>query len=87
MHYPIGDGTYLGLCYTSRGALVGTRKFNGYTMADQSDYPSHHGRMLYHKTTSFFSIDMILIKRTLLIIFSSNFYLTDTLLYLKCTLT
>ena len=33
------DNTYHGLCYTSRGALAGTR--NG-SMKDRSDDPSHH---------------------------------------------
>ena len=38
------DNTYHGLCYTSRGALVGMR--NGSTMKDRSDDPSHHERTL-----------------------------------------
>ena len=34
------DSTYHGLCYTSSGALAGTRKLNG-SMKDGSDNPSH----------------------------------------------
>ena len=37
------DSTYHGLCYTSRGALAGTRNSS---MKDRSDDPSHHERML-----------------------------------------
>ena len=38
------DNTYHGLCYTSHGALAGTRNSS---MEDQSDDPSHHVRTLY----------------------------------------
>ena len=38
------DNTYHGLCYTSRGALAGTRNSS---MKDRSDDPSHHERTLY----------------------------------------
>ena len=38
------DNTYHSLCYTSCGALVGTR--NGSTMKDRSNDPSHHERTL-----------------------------------------
>ena len=38
------DNTYHSLCYTSRGALAGTRNSS---MKDRSDDPSHHERMLY----------------------------------------
>ena len=42
------DSTYHGLCYTSRGALVGTRNRSmGHPMKDRSDDPSHHERTLY----------------------------------------
>ena len=37
------DSTYHGLCYTSRGALAGTRNSS---MKDWSDDPSHHERTL-----------------------------------------
>ena len=37
------DNTYHSLCYTSRGALAGTRNS---TVKDRSDDPSHHERML-----------------------------------------
>ena len=37
------DSRYHGLCYTSRGALVGTRNSS---MKDRSDDPSHHERTL-----------------------------------------
>ena len=52
------DSTYHGLCYTSRGALAGTRNSSigphtlthththTHTMKDQSDDPSHHERTL-----------------------------------------
>ena len=41
------DSTYHGLCYTSRGALAGTRKSSmGPPMKDLSDDPSHHERTL-----------------------------------------
>ena len=36
------DSTYHSLCYTSRGALAGTRK----SLMCRSDDPSHHERML-----------------------------------------
>ena len=43
------ESTYRGLCYTSGGALAGTRKnLNGTTMKDQSDAPSHHKRTFCH---------------------------------------
>ena len=39
------DSTYHGLCYTSRGALAGTRNSSmGPPMKDRSDDPSHHER-------------------------------------------
>ena len=38
------DSTYHSLCYTSRGALFGTR--NSSTMRNWSDDPSHHERTL-----------------------------------------
>ena len=38
------DSTYHGLCYSSRGALAGTRNS---PMKDRSDDPSHHERTLY----------------------------------------
>ena len=41
---PPQDNTYHGLCYTSRGALAGTRNSS---MKDRSDDPSHHERTLY----------------------------------------
>ena len=37
------DSTYHSLCYTSRGALAGTKNS---TMKDRSDDPSHHERTL-----------------------------------------
>ena len=41
------DSTYHGLCYTSRGALAGTRNSSvGSPMKDRSDDPSHHERTL-----------------------------------------
>ena len=41
------DSTYHGLCYTSRGALAGTRNSSmGSTVKERSDDPSHHERML-----------------------------------------
>ena len=43
------DNTYHGLCYTSRGALAGTRNSS---MKDRSDDPSHHERTLYLWATS-----------------------------------
>ena len=40
--------TYHGLCYTSRGALAGTRNSSmGPPMKDRSDDPSHHERTLH----------------------------------------
>ena len=37
--------TYLGICYTSRGTLVGTRKAKWvHHIKDRSDDPSHHKR-------------------------------------------
>ena len=43
------DSIYHGLCYTSRGALTGTRNSSmGLTTRDQSDHPSHHERTFYH---------------------------------------
>ena len=42
------DNTYHGLCYTSRGALAGTRNSSmGPPMKDRSDDPPHHERTLY----------------------------------------
>ena len=43
------DNTYYGLCYTSRGALAGTREIAQWVhpMKERSDDPSHHERMLY----------------------------------------
>ena len=43
------DNTYHGICYTSRGALAGTRNRS---MKDRSDDPSPHERTLYHCATS-----------------------------------
>ena len=41
------DSTYHGLCYTSRGALAGTRnRSRVHHMRDRSDDPSHHERTL-----------------------------------------
>ena len=40
------DSTYHYLCYTSHGALAGTRNNSKFTMKDRSDDPSHHERML-----------------------------------------
>ena len=41
------DSTYHGLCYTSRGALAGTRIAQWvHPMRDPSDDPSHHERTL-----------------------------------------
>ena len=41
------DSTYHGLCYTSRGALAGTRNSSmGLPMKDRSDDPSYHERTL-----------------------------------------
>ena len=39
------DSTYHSLCYTSRGALAGTRN-RVHPMKDRSDDPSHHERTL-----------------------------------------
>ena len=44
------DSTYHNLCFTSSGALVGTR--NGSNMRDRSDDPSHYERTLYYGATS-----------------------------------
>ena len=42
------DNTYHSLCYTSRGALAGTRNSSmGPPMKDRSDDPPHHERTLY----------------------------------------
>ena len=42
------DNTYHGLCYTSCGALAGTRIAQWvHPMNDRSDDPSHHERTLY----------------------------------------
>ena len=47
------DNTYYGLCYTSRGALAGTRNSSmGSPMKDRSDNPPHHERTLYLWATS-----------------------------------
>ena len=48
------DNTYHSLCYTSRGALAGTKNssMDAHPMKDQSDNPSHHERMLYLWATS-----------------------------------
>ena len=41
------DSTYDGLCYTSRGALAGTRNSSWvHRMKDRSDDPSHHEQTL-----------------------------------------
>ena len=40
--------TYTSLCYTSRGALAGTK--NCSTIKDRSDDPSHHERTLLPRT-------------------------------------
>ena len=48
MHH-IQDSIYCRLCYTSHGALDGTREISdGSTMRDRSDDPSHHERTLCH---------------------------------------
>ena len=44
------DNTYHGLCYTSHGALAGTKSINGFAMKDRSNNPSHHDRIT-HTTT------------------------------------
>ena len=42
------DSTYHGLCYTSRGALAGTRYSSMvHPMKDRSDDPSHHERSVF----------------------------------------
>ena len=47
------DNAYHGLCYTSRGALAGTRNSPMvHPMKDRSDDPSHHERTLYLWATS-----------------------------------
>ena len=48
------DETYHGLCYTSRGALAGTREIAQWVhpMKDRSNDPSHHERTLYLWATS-----------------------------------
>ena len=47
------DNTYHGLCYTSRGALAGTRNSSvGPPHKDRSDDPSHYERTLYLWATS-----------------------------------
>ena len=47
------DSTYHGLCYTSHGALAGTRNTQWvHPMKDRSDNPSHHEWTLYHGATS-----------------------------------
>ena len=47
------DNTYHGLCYTSHGALAGTRNSSWvHPMKDRSDDPSHHERTLYLWATS-----------------------------------
>ena len=47
------DSTYHGLCYTSSGALAGTRNSSmGPPMKDRPDDPSHHERTLYLWATS-----------------------------------
>ena len=50
--FPISrqDNTYHGLCYTSRGALVGTR--NGSTMMNRSDNHRNMSKRSYHGATS-----------------------------------
>ena len=50
------DSTYHGLCYTSRGALAGTRIAQWvHPMKDRSDDPSHHERTLLPRSyTSLF---------------------------------
>ena len=40
-------GNYHGLCYTSRGALAGTRN----SSKDRTNDPSHHERKSYHVAT------------------------------------
>ena len=40
------DNIYDGLCYTSRGALAGTKEINGFAMKDRSDDPSHREQTL-----------------------------------------
>ena len=47
------DNTYHGLCYTSRGALAGTRNSSmGPPHEDRSDDPPHNERTLYLWATS-----------------------------------
>ena len=47
------DSTHNGLCYTSRGALAGTRNSSMCPpWHDRPDYPSHHEQTLYHGATS-----------------------------------
>ena len=47
------DSTYHNLCYTSHGALAGTRNSSMvHPMKDRSDDPPHHERTLYLSATS-----------------------------------
>ena len=53
------DSTYHGLCYTSRGALAGTKIAKWvHPMKDRSDNPSHHERTLLPR--SYISLPNIL---------------------------
>ena len=47
------DNTYHGLCYTSHGAVAGTRNSSMGPLHEGSiRRPSHHERTLYHRATS-----------------------------------
>ena len=78
------NNTYNSLCYTSRGALAGTR--NGSTMKDRSDDPSHHERTLLPRsyisllnhnrgTMQINVLSVIMLHKTLLIITIFSFLL------------
>ena len=54
------DNTYHGLCYTSRGALTGTRNS---TMKDRSDDPLYHKRTLLPQ--SYISLPYIYINKNI----------------------
>ena len=54
------DNTYHGLCYTSRGALAGTKIAQWVQpMKDRSDDPPHHERTLYLWATSRSLVDTV----------------------------
>ena len=55
---------YHGLCYTSRGALAGTRN-RVHPMKDRSDDPSHHERTLLPR--SYISLLLIIMHRIYLL--------------------